>query len=226
MWNPTWLWKSNTEPYKWWFGTGICLSTMNVFGVGIRFLGCFRVSILVLLGSSDSNCLSFLILGPECKASDGTQTPNPPVQLAILRFEPPEIPRMGKKTEMEAKIRRSVKIWCFSERDGWWVRCGSTLGIPTKSCWCFRKNSGYLANKLVIFEIETSWETYFYTPPNFNMAPEKWWLEDDPVLLRPGNFSYIKLSGGGVKNCCSQLWSLSIQTSQQRWIHSFFMVFC
>ena len=23
----------------------------------------------------------------------------------------------------------------------------------------------------------------------FNIAPEKWWLEDDPVLLGPGNFS-------------------------------------
>ena len=22
-----------------------------------------------------------------------------------------------------------------------------------------------------------------YTPPKFNMAPEKWWLEDDPFLF-------------------------------------------
>ena len=27
------------------------------------------------------------------------------------------------------------------------------------------------------------------TPSKFNIAPEKWWLEDDPFLLGPGNFS-------------------------------------
>ena len=27
------------------------------------------------------------------------------------------------------------------------------------------------------------------TPPKFNMAPENGWLEDDPFLLGPGNFS-------------------------------------
>ena len=27
------------------------------------------------------------------------------------------------------------------------------------------------------------------TPPKFNIAPEKWWLEDDPFLLGFGNFS-------------------------------------
>ena len=27
------------------------------------------------------------------------------------------------------------------------------------------------------------------TPPKFNIAPEKWWLEDDPFLLGLGNFS-------------------------------------
>ena len=26
-------------------------------------------------------------------------------------------------------------------------------------------------------------------PPKFNIAPEKWWLEDDPFLLGFGNFS-------------------------------------
>ena len=28
-----------------------------------------------------------------------------------------------------------------------------------------------------------------YTPPKFNIAPEKWWLEDDPFVLGFGNFS-------------------------------------
>ena len=27
------------------------------------------------------------------------------------------------------------------------------------------------------------------TPPKFNIAPEKRWLEDDPFLLGSGNFS-------------------------------------
>ena len=39
------------------------------------------------------------------------------------------------------------------------------------------------------------------TPPKFNIAPEKWWLEDDPFLLGPGNFSGavpVKLREGKV----------------------------
>ena len=38
-----------------------------------------------------------------------------------------------------------------------------------------------------------------YTPEVEQLAPEKWWLEDDPFLLGPGNFSgafAVKLQGG------------------------------
>ena len=37
------------------------------------------------------------------------------------------------------------------------------------------------------------------TPQKFNIAPEKWWLEDNPSLLGFGNFSGavpVKLRGG------------------------------
>ncbi len=32
------------------------------------------------------------------------------------------------------------------------------------------------------------------TPPKFNIAPEKWWLEDKPFLLGFGNFSGAMLN--------------------------------
>ena len=35
------------------------------------------------------------------------------------------------------------------------------------------------------------------TPPKFNIAPEKWWLEGDPFLLGPGNFSGAKMLNFG-----------------------------
>jgi len=35
----------------------------------------------------------------------------------------------------------------------------------------------------------------------FNIAPEKWWLEDDPFLLGHGNFSRAMLNFRGVMKC-------------------------
>ena len=36
------------------------------------------------------------------------------------------------------------------------------------------------------------------TPPKIKIAPEKWWLEDDPFPLGPGNFSGAMLHFGRV----------------------------
>lgn len=148
-----------------------------------------------------------------------TQTPRSPAcHSSIWTSRDSQDGEKQKKTEMETKIRRSVKIWCFQKgMVGWWVRCGSTLGIPTKNCWCFRKNSWHLTNKLVIF----FWKLKPHEnilPPNFNMplTNADWKTILSFLGLGPGNFSYVIFFGGGAKNYFSQLWSLSIQTSQQR----------
>ena len=38
------------------------------------------------------------------------------------------------------------------------------------------------------------------TPRKFHIGPEKWWLEDDPFLLGPGNFSGAMLNFGRVSD--------------------------
>ena len=41
--------------------------------------------------------------------------------------------------------------------------------------------SGWVIHRMLFF--------VSLTPGKFNIAPEKWWLEDDPFLSEPGNFS-------------------------------------
>ena len=57
-------------------------------------------------------------------------------------------------------------------------------------------------NQWLYIIVQNKEQDFFFqtlvTPWKFNIAPEKWWLEDDPFLLGPGNFSGavpVKLRG-------------------------------
>ena len=69
----------------------------------------------------------------------------------------------------------------------------------------------------------------YCTPPKFNIAPEKWWLEDEsPFGFRPIFRVYVKLSGGICSSvdtseiCCveNHLWAMSItwKPSEKKWL--------
>ena len=65
-------------------------------------------------------------------------------------------------------------------------------------------NQVYNINQLTISHSSEVPQTKKPTPLHFNrFAPEKWWLEDDPFLLGPGNFSgafAVKLLKGKPSN--------------------------
>ena len=97
-------------------------------------------------------------------------------------------------SQNEIEVNKKKNIW-KQRLVGWFVISISHISIST-----LHQPPHRIAHSIPQLHGDwcgfTSDELFILHPPKFNIAPEKWWLEDDPFLLeRPIFRGYVKFAG-------------------------------